>query len=450
MSDLLKENFRHLSEKARGDGIEIEMLVTGGDALSLSYQKGSLDKFSSTSSQMVGLRLVDGSTQAYASTENPSLEALLRTYQQAKENLQILKQGSGGAAIPLAEPGPLTDSMDDLYRPQQVEMSDKLAKARDLEAKALAQDPRVESVPYTIFSERTSFQKIFNSRGLFRESRSSGYSGYAYVLMKEGESAKTSGDFFFTRDFHDVDAGAVAIEAVRKTAAQLGARRWPSTRLPVLIDREAMGTFLEMFLDFFSAKSVKQSKSLFAGKKGQAIASPIITLVDDPFDRRGANCRPFDDEGAASRRTVLIENGILQNYLTNMELAAAMGLPHTASAARSPASEMGISTSNVLIPPGTRGAEEILRTEPRILHLTDVKAGLHVGFKASSGDFSLPVEGFIYENGINQGPVEQIVVSGNILDLLLKVKEVSRDLCKPGQGAIVPDFLIEELSIAGS
>ena len=446
--DTIKTNFQKIADQARKDGAKVEMLVSGGEALSIGYSKRKLESFESTQSQMAGLRVILGANQGYAYTENLSEESLLRTYGEALNNAKTVQTGES-KPVDLVKPQAVK-AMPELFKPEEISMDRKLEVARLLEEKCLAKDARVANVPYSGFNESVSFKHILNSEGLDQEFKQSYYSGYTYPLAKEGESSKMDGEGFFARKFEDINATEVAEEGVRKAIARLGATKLQTGNYAVVIDREQFATVLQMIYDYFSAKEVHEGKSLFKGKLGQKIASDKFELLDDPFETRGTSVRPFDDEGAPSQKTVLFEKGVLKNYLSNLEYANKMNLPHTAHARRSPASQQAIAPTNLVVARGEKSLQDLLSSYDKVIHLASFEGGLHAGFKQSTGDFSMPAEGFLYENGKNMGPIEQFVMSGNVLELLRDIEAVGRDYNKPGNFFICPDVLIKSLSFAGA
>ncbi|HEY1079520.1 MAG TPA: TldD/PmbA family protein [Bdellovibrio sp.] len=446
--DTIKTNFQKISEQARRDNAKVEMLIAGGENISIGFSKKEMKSFESTQSQVAGLRVITGSNQGYAYTENLSEESLLRTYREALNNAQTVRS-TNTAEIPLVKPLPV-QTMEELYKPQEVPMEKKIAVARDLEGKCLSKDPRIQSVPYSGFSESVSFKRVLNSEGLDQEFKQNYYSGYTYALAKEGGSTKTSGEGFFVRSFVDIKVDEVVDEGVRKVLANLGAQKLPTGKYAVVIDRSQFPMVLQMLSSYLSAKTVHEGKSLLQGKLGQKIASEKFQLIDNPFETSGAAVRPFDDEGAPSQKTVLFENGVLKNFLTNLEYAQKMNLPHTAHASRSPASELGISPTNLVMAKGTAKLSDLVKRYDKVLHITKFEAGLHSSFKSSTGDISMPSSGFLYENGQCVGPVEQFVVAGNVLELLQNIEELGNEYNKPGNSMICPDVLVKPMSVAGA
>ncbi len=446
--DAVKQNFQKIVDQARQDGAKVEMLISGGENLKIGYSKKKLESFESTQSQMAGLRVILGANQGYAYTENLSLESLLRTYKEALANAKTVQKPQA-VAVPLLQQQNV-QAMKDLFRPEDIAMDKKMEVARLLEEMCLAKDKRVQSVPYSGYRESMHFKRILNSEGLDQEFKQNYLSGYAYALAKEGESSKMDGEGFFVRSFKDINLDEVINEGVSRAVSRLGAGKLPTGRYAVVIDRTQFPMILQMIADYFSAKEVDEGKSLFKGKLGQKIASEKFQLVDDPFVPHGSALRPFDDEGAASQKTVLFENGVLKNYLTNLEYSVKMNLPHTAHAQRSPASQMGIGPSNLVVAKGTKSLQELLASYDKVVHLTEFSAGLHAGFKESTGDFSMPAEGFLYENGKKVGPIDQFVVSGNVVELLADIVDVGNEYNKPGSSMICPDVLVKPQSFAGA
>ena len=289
-----------------------------------------------------------------------------------------------------------------------------------------------------------------SSEGLDQQFKQNYYTGYAYPLAKEGEASKMGGEGFFVRSFKDVDAAEVAQKGVQKATGMLGATKLKTGNYAVVIDREVFSTVLQMISSYLSAKEVHEGKSLLDGKLNQKVASEKFQLLDNPFETRGGGARPFDSEGAPSQTTVLFENGILKNFLTNLEYAKRMNLPHTANAARSPASSMDIGPTNLVVAKGDKTLQQLLSAYDKVIYLTEFAGGLHAGFKESTGDISMPAEGYLYENGKLVGPVDQFVMSGNVLELLRDIVELGDTYNREGNSLIAPDVLVKSMSFAGA
>lgn len=448
MSDLIKDQFERLAKKAKTAGVEAELLVNGGESLKISFQNGKMDEYKSSNTQIAGWRVVRGSAQGYSFTENLSAEALERSFDDAVANSKVGE--AGGAAIPLAESSGLADDMGDLYMPEEIAMEKKMEIAKALEGQPRARDSRITRVPYSGYSEGSSFRRVLNTKGLDRHFRVNYYSGYSYVLAKVGEESKMAGDSFFARKFSDIDFASTTKRATEEAIAQLGSKQAATGSYTVLLHRDAVEQLMGPLSAALSAKAIADGMSPLKGRVGQDIASKLVHIVDDPFDRRGLGARPFDDEGTASEKTTLISNGRLETYLSNLETAQKLGQKNTGHASRSPAGEMDAGSSNLIMRLGTQSREELKKAAPKVLWVRAFTGGTHSGYKAASGDFAFPAEGFLIENGMQVGPVDQFVVSGNLFDVFMGVVGVGNDYGPITSSTLVPDLLIEKLSVAGA
>lgn len=444
--------FATIEKRAKADGVEVELLVERGEKFSVSFSKGKADKFDSSATHCAGLRVILDGAEGYSFSENLGEDALLAAYKEALENAKFVGDGADPSRkVRLLENrGESVSEMAELFNDSNstLTVEQKLDRARTLEEAALRADSRISAVPYTSYTETASEVQILTSTGIRRKQRHSGVFGYTYCLAKQGEDSRMDGEKYFTRDASKFDAEAIAKEAAHRAILKLGAVPPETGRYPVVIDNEVATALFGQISDYFSAKSVFEKSSLFGNDLGKTIASSKLTIVDDPFFRGGLGSRAFDGEGAPSQVTPLITEGKLERFLTNSVYAQRMDLPHTANAARSARSELDISFSNMVIKPGTKTLEELLAAYPRVIYITEF-SGWHAGFKPGSGDFSMPAEGQLWENGKFVRPLANFVVAGNMRDLLRDIEDVSDRMVRPTGSVVTPDLLIRELSVAG-
>lgn len=444
--ETLQENFGEIQAQARKAGVEVELRVSGSERLKLGYQQRKLDKYEVTQSQMADIRVLNGANCGYAYTENLSRESLKRAFEDALANSKMIKKT--GPELELAKPQPV-EGFEDLKTFTEAPIDQLMGLAKTLEERALDQDSRINSVPYSGLVQSESWVHLLNSNGVNLEFRDGYFSGYSYPLAIEGEKRKCDGDFIFSRSFEGFDVKETVDQAVESVLKLLKAQPLKTGRYPVVLSRDVVGDFMSMLIDSLSAKSLEKGRSFLAGKLGQKVGSACFSLQDDPFSRRGPGLRPFDAEGSASQITALFDQGVFQNFLTNLEYAKKMNLPHTASAARAPGSVMGIGVSNLVVGKGKASQKDLLAMAPELVFLTNIDGGLHAGFNDSTGDFSLPAQGFWVVGGEIQSAVDQFVVSGNILDLVARVEAAGDTDNQPGSSVQAPDLFVSELSFAG-
>jgi PmbA protein len=455
----LEPSFKQIETLANADRAEVELLVERSEKLQLSFQKGQPEKFDSSISQVAGLRVIANGYEGYSYSENLSDEALVSAYREALNNANFIaksddpslkvklmnfesSKANSNVAMSTENPELFNDSIS------KVGMDEKLRRGRSLEVSATDVDRRIASVPYNAYVETEGELQILTSTGVRRIQRQSGVMAYSYCLAKDGKESRMAGESVFSRQADKIDTTQVAQIAAKKAIAKLGAESPVTGRYPVVIENEVAAEFFELIADYFSAKSVFEKTSLLARRLGEAIAHSHLTLTDDPFFSGGVGTRSFDSEGAPVQRTVLIENGVLKHFLTNSVYAERLGLEHTASASRGARDQLDIGISNLVVSPGEKTFEQLLTLKPTVILITNFN-GYHAGFNHSSGDFSLQAEGELWQNGQRVRPLCDFVVSGNILELLLKIENLSNRMITPKGSVIAPDIFVSELSIAG-
>lgn len=226
----------------------------------------------------------------------------------------------------------------------------------------------------------------------------------------------------------------------------------PTAVCPVVFAPEAMKSLLAAFSSVFSSEAAQKGLSRLGDKEGQVIASPAVTLVDDPFHPQSPVPINFDGEGCPTHTKKVIENGKLNTLLYNLKTAAVAGKETTGNGSKSGyASAVGIRPFTFYLAPGSLTEEELLKKAGKGVYINSL-GGLHAGANAVSGDFSLQSAGFLIEGGKKTIPVKSFTVAGNFYDLLKKITDVASELEVKATGKTAfasPAVLVSELSIAG-
>ena len=271
----------------------------------------------------------------------------------------------------------------------------------------------------------------------------------ASALAKEDDRVSTGTGFAISRDFEALSVEKIAGEAVEEALFMLHAAPVPSGTYRAIIHSRCMPDLLGVFSDVFSAENAQKGMSLLAGKEGEVIAAPCVTLMDDPLLPGGLASRPFDAEGVAARPKAVIENGRLTTLLHNLKTARKAGVKTTGNAAKGGyAGTVEVAPSNFYLKPGEKSLEQLTAEMGEGLVITDV-SGLHAGANAISGDFSLIAQGYTVKNGRKDQPVERITVAGNFYQLLKNIRAVGSDLCFPGSSMGSPSVDVGEIAVAG-
>lgn len=260
--------------------------------------------------------------------------------------------------------------------------------------------------------------------------------------VKDGEDA--ADDYRVVRTDAE-DPQTTVDKTVTGALSKLGAEPVDSGKYNIIIASGALRDLLETYADVFSARSAYLKTSLLAGKEGQEVASPLVTLVDDPFyPGKFLHC-PFDGEGVAVYAKNVIEKGQLNTLLYNRMYAKLMDRQTTGNAADA----KFIEPKGLYFAPGELTAEQLLAKLGSGLYITALN-GLHAGANVQSGDFSLQAEGYLVEGGKKTRPVKNITIADNFFQMLKKVDAISD---KVEFGAVsdfgAPEILFTQVSVSG-
>ena len=273
------------------------------------------------------------------------------------------------------------------------------------------------------------------------------YGIYLALTAGEGDDSQTGFDLDFNLKYHSLKPEEVGRKAAGQAVRMLGARPVTTRKTPVVLDPYVAAGFLDLISTALTSEAVQKGRSLFAGKKDTEVASGKITVIDDGTLPGGIASAPFDGEGVATSRTVLIEDGVLKGYLYNTYTAAKDGVCSTGNGVRNSfkgTPEVGV--TNIFIKPGSVPAEQLFSELEKGIYITEVM-GMHTA-NPISGDFSVGVSGLLIEKGQLTRPVRGMALGGNIMDLLAGVNAVGNDLNFFGSRGS-PTLRISEMTLSG-
>ncbi|MGH7408318.1 MAG: metallopeptidase TldD-related protein, partial [Candidatus Methylomirabilales bacterium] len=223
------------------------------------------------------------------------------------------------------------------------------------------------------------------------------------------------------------------------------ARKVPTQEVPVIFEPEVAASLLRTLAGAASGSAIYRKASFLAGRLGEVIASPAVTVVDDGTLRGALGSRPFDAEGLPTRRTVLVEHGALKTYLLDTYSARKLGLASTGNAGRDVGDAPGVTATNLFLLPGPHLPEAILRSVDRGLLVTEL---IGFGVNLVTGDYSRGAAGLWIEGGEVAYPVEEITIAGNLNHMLRQIEMVGNDLVPRGRVA-APTLKIARMTVAG-
>ena len=436
-------------EKCEALGLkEYELYYQSGSSTSIDTFRHEINEFSASEEGGVCFRCIVNGKMGYASTEELSAEQAASIVEKAVDNASVLESEE---AVFLCEGGQEYEPLE--IKSYPMPSTDELVSAAlDMEKKLYDADESVIDGTQANVMMGKSAVAIYNSKGLdlFYEN---GYTGMVAVAVVSNGKEMSNDYQIKLGEIAKMDMSAMASKAVATAKQKLGGDVAPTAVCPVVFDPEAMCSLLGVFSSVFSSEAAQKGLSKLSGKEGQLVASPLVTLVDDPFHPENPEPINFDAEGCPTHKKNLIENGEFKTLLYNMKTAAVAGKKTTGNASKAGYdAPVGIRPFTMYLAGGEFSEEELLQKAEGGVYINDL-SGLHAGANPISGDFSLQSAGFLIRDGKKADFVKSFTVAGNFYDLLKNISALGNNVTLPRAFGMTafgsPSVLVENLSIAG-
>lgn len=420
--DELKNLAESLVRYGRESGAdEVDVGIGDGREFSVDIRLGQIENLVEAGSTHLGLRVVRDMRTAHASSSDLNLETLRRLVRNAVARAQL---GSLDECAGLPPPAELKIDAAalDLFDPEVagLDARRKIHLALETERIALA-DQRITN------SHGASF---VTNVGTVIQANSNGFLGtYEQTFcnlslgLQAGETDEKAEDYWYSVDrfFNNLEPPeAVARMAVDRTVRQLHPRKIPTQNAPVIFEPAMTAWLLAFVAACVSGTAVYQKATFLAERLGDKIGNNRITIYDDGLMPGKLGSRPFDSEGVPCRRTTVVENGVLRNFLCHTYAARKLKLRSTGNADGG-----AVGPNNFYLAPGLASPQEIIASTRNGLLLTRT---IGHGLNPVTGDFSRGAFGLWVENGQVAYPVSEITVSGNLEDLLKNIDIVGNDI----------------------
>jgi PmbA protein len=446
-------NYEQLAKKivqrAKKKGAkQAEAYLEVGRQSSCRVRDGEIEDLTEATSKGVGLRVITKDHRlgfAYTSDFEPaSLDRFVDRALQLAETSAPNKLNGLPAAKELGKPA----ETGELYDTAVANLAGdwKIKSALEMEKAGKAVDPRITTFASVGAGDYVSEVYVASSEGL-----TGGYAGtyvylYASPVASENGQLQTSSWVDYKRFLGDLESPEqVGREAARRAVRMLGARSVKSQQVPVIFDPLMASSFVGNLSAAADGNAIYKNSSIFVGKLGKRLAPESVTVVDDGLLRRGLGTSPFDGEGVATRRTPILEKGVLRSYLYDSFTARKAKAKTTGNAARGYSSLPHIGTNNLYLEAGTRPPEELIREVKNGFYVT---AMLGSGANPVTGEYSRGANGLWIENGELAYPVQEVTVAGNLLQMLQDLDAIGSDLQFRGSvGA--PTIRFKQLTVSG-
>jgi PmbA protein len=436
-----------VSKALRAGATDAECLLREGEEFSANVRLGEVESLKEAGSRAAGLRVLIGRRSGSAYTSDLSAAGIERLVESA---VALARATSEDPYAGLPEPAELGAHGGDLdlYFEDVAALAteQRIELARRAERAALDTDPRIVNSEGAAFGSSWGRRVLANSRGFQGQYRRSSCSLYAVPVAKSGEEMQRDYWYTLSHSLAALDpAESVGRIAADRALRRLGAVKVPTARVPVVFEPRTAQTLLENLFEAVNGDAIYRHASFLVGRLDQTVAAPEVTVVDDGLLPGGFGTSPFDDEGVASRRTVVIEQGVLKSYLLNTYTARKLGLKTTGNAARGLAGNPGIGPGNFFLQPGPHRPDEILASVKEGFLVTEL---MGFGVNTVTGDYSRGATGMWIRNGEPAFPVQEVTIAGNLSQMFRDIEMIGSDLEFRGPIA-APTLKIREMTVGG-
>ncbi len=435
-------------EKAIAKGASgAECTLSEGDEFSVSVRMSEVETLKEAGSRSAGIRILIGKRVGSSYTSDLTPEGISQMLDAAFQIGEITTEDPFAGLPDAADLGKLDGDLQ-LYSAEidGISTPEKIELARRTEAAALAYDPRITNSKGASFDTYTGRRVFANSLGFSGEYRSSYCSLSVMPVAKQGTVMERDYWHSSSRRFAGLDqpeeVGRIAAERVIR---RLGAQKVSTQKVPVIFEPRTAKSMLGHVFEAVDGRSIYRGSSFLAGKLGQKIAAESVNIIDDGTIPGLMGTSPFDDEGVPSRRTVVLENGVLRNYLLNSYAARKLGLHTTGNASRGVTGNAGISNGNFYLEKGSLSREEMIRGVKNGFFVTEL---IGQGVNIVTGDYSRGAAGIWIRDGELAFPVSEVTIASTLQEMLTGIVGIGNDLRFRGSMES-PTLMIGEMTVGG-
>jgi PmbA protein len=431
-----------------GPGEQVEAYVARGTSTTVRAYGGEVESLTQATSAGIGIRVVVDHREGFASAGTLDEAVIAEILAEARDNARFSEPEEWNG---LAEPDGVQPPDLSLWSDEIVALStqDKVDRALELERLARAGDPRISGVRTAIWSDGSGDAAVATSTGVEAWGRSSSAQVAVQALAEADGQTQIGAGSSAARSLDGIDLEAAAADAVERATRLLGAAQPPTQRLTLVFEPRLTATLVGIVGGMLTGEAVLKGRSPFADRVGEAIASPLLSFVDDATDARSLGADTHDGEGLACRPTPLVTAGVLDGFLHNSTTARRAGTVSTGSAVRGYGSLPGVGAHALAVEPGSGTFEDHVATLDLGLYVTSM-SGLHSGVNPVSGDFSVGVEGLMIRNGALAEPVREATIASTLQRLLLDIAAVGEDLEWQPSGTGAVTVVIPDVALSGS
>lgn len=433
-----------LLKKARGFGAtDADIVLSDSSSVSVNRRLGKPESVHRSEEAEIGLRVFVGKKSAIVSSSDRAPEALS---QMAERAVAMAKNVPEDAYAGLADPSELAKTFPDLDLYDKTEISvEKMNEYADRAEQAARAVKGVTNSEGAEFSCGRDVVYFVASNGFVGSYASSGFSVSASVIAGKDTAMETDYDFDSVTFLSDMkDPEKIGRSAGERAVRALNPKKVATQQVPVVFDSRISGGLIGSLAGGISGSAVARGTTLLKDKLGQQVFSSAITIVDDPFLKRGSRSHPFDGEGVTPQKRTIIDRGVLTGWLLDTSSARQMGLKTTGNAARGSSSPPSPRPANFYMQAGCVTLQDLIKDIDSGFYVTSFLGG---GGNIVTGDYSRGAKGFWIEKGQIAYPVSEMTIAGNLKDMWMSCTPAN-DL-ELRRGIDAPTLRIESMTVAG-
>ncbi len=444
LNQIAADVIRMAREKGAGGA---ECTVSEGSEFTVQVRLGEVENLKEAGSRGAGLRVVVGRKTGSAYTSDLTAEGLAKMVNSAMELAKITTEDPHAGLPDASEQGKFEGDLDLYYEdPPELDTVAKIEAARKSEAAAMAVDPRIFTTEGASVDSYVGSRAFANSHGFAGSYQSSSCSLSCVPVAKQDDAMERDYWYSSARGWKFLeDPEYIGRKAAERAIRRLGARKVPTQKAAIVFEPRIARSMLGHIFEAVSGDSIYRDSSFLVGKLGEKIAHENLTVIDDGTIPGLFGSSPFDDEGVPSRRTVVIEKGVLKNYLLNSYTARKLGMKTTGNASRGITGNASVGHGNFYIPAGALPPEEIIKQIKTGLYVTEL---IGFGVNIVTGDYSRGAAGVWIENGELAYPVSEVTIAGTLMQMLEQMESIGSDLEFRGSMA-APTLMFPEMTISG-
>ena len=429
-------------------GEHIEAFVSRDAETDIRVYEGQVEHFVAAQTEGVGIRVIREGRTGFAYAGVLDETAVAEVLAEARDNVQF---GTADEWAGLAELDGVEVIEQDLWSDALAEYStdDKIALAKELERLTLAVDSRIR-VDDANYADVAAESAVSTTTGIRRTGRENGCYVVVSTLADDGDETQTGFGFSVGRSPVEFDLAKAATEASDRATRLLGAIKPSTKRTTVVLDPYVTASFLGIISSTLNGESVAKGRSLFKDRLGENVANSIVTLIDDPTNSKAYTATDLDGEGLAARRNVLIDAGVLHQFVHSSYSARRVGAKSTGNAIRGGfKGTPGVGCLALQLLPGQRDQDALIADIDDGVLIQSV-SGLHSGVNAISGDFSAGASGLTITNGQVGGPIREFTIASTLQRMLQDVVEIGNDVDWLPMRAAGVTLAIRDVTMSGS